>query len=119
MNAKKTAPDKLRAQLFKGLSELALLSLLEQRPHYGLELLQRLWDEVEFELAEGTIYPLLYRLEGLGHVASDWRIGEGKTRPKKFYEMTAAGKARLKELRIEWRKLRSQMDHLVEGYTNE
>lgn len=113
MNAKQNAVDKLRAQLFKGLSELALLSLLDQRPHYGLELLQRLWDEAGFELAEGTVYPLLYRLERLGRITSDWRLGEGKARPKKYYEMTASGKKHLKELRLEWRNLRSQMDKIV------
>ena len=51
------------AQLLKGLAELALLSVLRGRPHYGLEILDRLRGEAGLGLAEGTIYPLLHRLE--------------------------------------------------------
>ncbi len=115
MDKKRNAADNRRAQLFKGLSELALLSLLRQRPHYGLELLQRLWDEAEFELAEGTIYPLLYRLEHFGRVASEWRSEPSGSRPKKYYKLTKAGAKYLDELQEEWRDLRDRVNFIIEG----
>lgn len=115
MSNKRDAADNRRAQLFKGLSELALLSLLSQRPHYGLELLQRLWDEAEFELAEGTIYPLLYRLERFGRVAAEWRSEPSGSRPKKYYKLTRAGAKYLDDLQEEWRDLRDRVNVIVEG----
>lgn len=46
--------------MLKGLCELALLRLLHERAHYGLEILQRLRTEAGLDLADGTIYPLLH-----------------------------------------------------------
>ena len=94
-----------RAQLLKGLAELALLSLLAERACYGLEILDRLRGDAGLEVAEGTIYPLLHRLERAGLAASDWRLEEAGARPRKYYALTPAGEAELAAQTAEWRRL--------------
>jgi PadR family transcriptional regulator PadR len=93
------------AQLLKGLAELALLSVLEGRPHYGLEILDRLRGEAGLGLAEGTIYPLLHRLERAGLTKAEWRIEADGARPRKYYGLTAKGRAELQSQAAEWRRL--------------
>lgn len=99
------AVENRRAQLLKGLAELALLSLLAERACYGLEILDRLRAEAGLEVAEGTIYPLLHRLERGGLAASDWRLEADGARPRKYYALTEAGRAELAAQSAEWRRL--------------
>lgn len=99
------AAENRRAQLLKGLAELALLSLLAERPCYGLEILDRLKTEAGLEVAEGTIYPLLHRLERGGLAAPDWRLEADGARPRKYYALTDAGRAELAAQSAEWRRL--------------
>jgi PadR family transcriptional regulator len=93
------------AQLLKGLAELALLSVLKARPHYGLEILDRLRGEAGLGLAEGTIYPLLHRLERAGLTRAEWRIEEAGARPRKYYALTDKGRAELDTQSAEWRRI--------------
>lgn len=93
------------AQLLKGLAELALLSVLKSRPHYGLEILDRLRAEAGLGLAEGTIYPLLHRLERAGHTRAEWRIEQEGARPRKYYALTDQGRAELEDQAAEWRRI--------------
>ena len=82
-----TKPDKKaasrRAQRNKGLAEMALLILLRRRALYGLEILQRLNAEAGLEVADGTIYPMLHRLEKAGEVEAVWRTETENGRPRK------------------------------------
>lgn len=94
-----------RAQLLKGLAELALLSLLAERACYGLEILDRLRTEAGLEVAEGTIYPLLHRLERAGLAAADWKLDSDGARPRKYYALTEAGRAELVAQSTEWKRL--------------
>ena len=94
-----------QAQFLKGLAELALLSLLAERAHYGLEILSRLRSEAGLGLAEGTIYPLLHRLEQAGLTRSEWRIEDKNARPRKYYALTEKGRSELGTQLKEWRKL--------------
>lgn len=106
--------DSRRAQLIKGVLELALLCILRERPHYGLEILQRMNEEAGLDVADGTIYPLLHRMEGAGFVAAEWRIEGDQARPRKYYALTPKGAQELKSMAEEWRDLRSRIDALVE-----
>ncbi len=102
--ARSDGAETRRAQWLKGLAELALLSLLAERAHYGLEILDRLRADAGLEVAEGTIYPLLHRLEKAGLTRSEWRLdGEG-TRPRKYYALTDGGAAELTAQVAEWRR---------------
>lgn len=103
-----------RAQMIKGVLELALLCILKERAHYGLEILQRMNEDAKLDVADGTIYPLLHRMEASGFVAAEWRIEGDQGRPRKYYALTKAGSAELKTMSDDWRDLRSRVDALVE-----
>jgi PadR family transcriptional regulator PadR len=97
--------DGRRAQLLKGVAELALLSLLGEGPQYGLEILERLRGEAGVELAAGTIYPLLHRLERGKLTRAEWRIEDDGARPRKYYALTDQGREELASQLVEWRRL--------------
>lgn len=106
--------DNRRAQLIKGVLDLALLCILQERAHYGLEILQRMNEEARLDVADGTIYPLLHRMEASGFVAAEWRIEGDQGRPRKYYALTPKGSAELKTMTSDWRDLRARIDALVE-----
>jgi len=99
------AGENRKAQMLKGLAELALLSLLAERAHYGLEILDRLRSDAGMDVAEGTIYPLLHRMEKAGLALSEWRLESEGARPRKYYALTDVGAAELAGQRTEWRRL--------------
>ena len=102
-----------QSQVLKGLGELALLSLLQERAHYGLEILERLRGEAGVDLAEGTIYPLLHRLQRGGRVRSEWRLEGAGARPRKYYALTVEGKGDLKTQLVEWRRLATALSRFL------
>ena len=87
--------DSFLQQLKKGVLELLVLKLICASPSYGYELLSRLREKSEdfFCLKEGTLYPILYRLEDGGLIESGWQTEGGRAAPKKIYSPTAAGRA--------------------------
>lgn len=103
-----------RAQLLKGLAELGLLSVLSERRHYGLEILDRLRAEAGLPMAEGTIYPLLHRLERGELVASEWVLDDAGGRPRRYYRLTPKGEAELAGLRAEWRRISVSLTGFLE-----
>ena len=86
--------DRFSQQLKKGVLEMLVLQLICEKPTYGYELLFRLKDRSggRFALKEGTLYPILYRLEDDGLIAARWSQGEGRVAPKKMYEATEQGR---------------------------
>jgi PadR family transcriptional regulator PadR len=102
-----------RSQLYKGIAEVVLLSLLKEGPQYGLEILEQIRSIARLSLADGTIYPLLYRLERAGLVASEWRFDTQGIRPRKYYKLTKRGDSELRVLVEEWRKLSSNLDSFL------
>lgn len=85
--------DKFAQQLKKGVLEMLVLELVCKGPTYGYELLTRLKEISggQFILKEGTLYPILYRLEDDGLIAAAWQQGGGRAAPKKMYEATERG----------------------------
>lgn len=86
--------DRFSQQLKKGVLEMLVLELICTGPTYGYELLSRLKEGSggQFVLKEGTLYPILYRLEDDGMIRSIWQQGEGRVAPKKIYEATEVGR---------------------------
>lgn len=95
-------PRAFASELKRGTLELLLLHLVAERPKYGYELVRELQAGDAIEIKEGTVYPVLYRLEDRGLVVPEWQA-EGRGVPRKYYQLTEAGHARLDELRREWR----------------
>jgi PadR family transcriptional regulator PadR len=103
--------DTLRLELRRGCLVLAVLAQLRTE-HYGYTLKKDLADQ-GMEIDEGTLYPLLRRLESQGLLASEWR--EEQKRNKRFYRLSASGQRVLDELLIEWRTINAAVDRIVGG----
>ncbi len=86
--------DRFLQQLKKGVLEMLVLHTICQKDTYGYELMAALKARsgALFTLKEGTLYPILYRLEDEGLIASAWSAGEGKVAPKKMYAATEKGR---------------------------
>src|SRR5689334_16535358 len=80
-----------------------VLGILAEGESYGYAILQRVAELSggELEWSDGMLYPLLHRLERLGHVESEWRHSS-VGRPRKHYRLSAQGAAALAEQRKQW-----------------
>jgi len=96
--------DNKVTQLRKGILELAVLAALYRRTHYGYSLVRGLTGSGSVEIKEGTVYPILARLAREGLVSSAW-IESSQGPPRKYYELTAAGRAACESLQAEFRRL--------------
>jgi len=96
--------DRFSQQLKKGILEMLVLELVCEKATYGYELLTRLREQSDgmFTLKEGTLYPILYRLEDDGMIFSNWQQGAGRAAPKKIYRATEAGIAERNRRRDLW-----------------
>lgn len=90
--------NKLRLELRRGVVVLAVLSQMNTA-RYGYSLIQRLAEQ-GMDIEEGTLYPLLRRLEKQGLLESEWKIGE--SRPRKYYRISPAGREVLTAMSAEW-----------------
>lgn len=96
--------DNKVTQLRKGILELAVLAALYRRSHYGYSLVRGLTGSGAVEIKEGTVYPILARLAREGLVSSAW-VESSQGPPRKYYELTAAGRAACESLQAEFRRL--------------
>ncbi len=102
-----------KTQLRKGAAELAVLATLDQQESYGLELLERLQAAGSLELSEGSIYPLLNRLQKDGKIRGRWVEDPEAAHPRKYYALTAAGRALLAEMLAEWAQFEEGMRQIL------
>jgi PadR family transcriptional regulator PadR len=101
--------DTLRLELRRGCLVLAVLAQLRIE-HYGYTLKKELNDR-GMDIDEGTLYPLLRRLETQGLLASEWR--EEDKRNKRFYRLSEDGARVLEELLAEWQQLNASVETIV------
>lgn len=102
---------KLELELRRGVVVLATLSQL-RTPRYGYELRQALADQ-GMPIEEGTLYPLLRRLETQGLLESEWKIEDGP--PRRYYALNPDGRKLLKKLTESWQGMNGAMDRLLKG----
>lgn len=108
-------------QLKKGVLEMLVLRLLSRSPGHGYELLLRLKEESGGLLAlrEGTLYPILYRLEDDGRIAAAWQNPTGQEgapkTPRKVYTITDAGRAALRDQAGTWRQFSDCVNAMMGG----
>lgn len=98
--------ERFLQQLKKGVLEMLVLETVCEGETYGYELLTRLREKSGglFTLKEGTLYPILYRLEDDGMIRASWSKGEGRAAPKKMYAATEKGRQeRLRQQQV-WRE---------------
>ena len=106
---------KYERQLKKGVLELLVLCLLREEEKYGYQLLSELRDRGGgmFAMKEGTLYPILYRLEDDGLVISRWREPKGKEISRKYYALTRQGEETLADLRELWAAFEEQVTAIL------
>lgn len=101
---------KLELELRRGVVVLATLSQLRE-PRYGYALRQALAD-AGMPIEEGTLYPLLRRLESQGLLASEWKIEDGP--PRRYYVLNADGRRLLAQLTGSWQAMNDAMGRLLQ-----
>jgi PadR family transcriptional regulator PadR len=102
-------PDNLALELRRGVIVLAVLSQLREE-QYGYALIKRLTAQ-GLGIDQGTLYPLLRRLEADGLLESEWRV-EG-SRPRRYYTLSPAGEQILHALKDEWEALGEVMERIL------
>jgi DNA-binding PadR family transcriptional regulator len=93
----------MKAETLKGHLDALILAVLSDGPAHGYAVIEELKQRSggTFTLAEGTVYPVLHRLEADGLLASAWSTVSGRKR--RVYRLTRRGRALLGERREEWR----------------
>lgn len=108
--------EKYERQMKKGVLDLLVLKLLEKEPKYGYQLITELREKSGevFLLKEGTLYPILYRLEEEGVVESRWSEPKDRKVPRKYYAMTEKGSRTLPEIAGLWKQISEGVRQVLE-----
>lgn len=106
--------QKLKLELRRGVLILAVLAELRVE-HYGYSLRKTL-SQKGLDIDEGTLYPLMRRLEKQQLLSSDWR--EENNRKKRFYRLSEIGESTLIQLTQDWQNVESTLNRILNG-TNE
>jgi len=103
-------------ELKRGTLEMILLHLISERQMYGYELASSLEKRGGslFRIKEGTLYPILYRLENAGYIESRWETLERGV-PRKYYRLTQTGAKYLRARTAEWKEFTAAINRLMEG----
>jgi PadR family transcriptional regulator PadR len=105
--------ESMRLELRRGALVLAVLRVLNQE-HYGYSL-RKLLQESGLDIEEGTLYPLIRRLESYRLLESRWSEGTGRKR--RYYKISEIGRESLKELEVEWARINESLTQLQEKNT--
>jgi len=101
--------DNVILELRRGVIVLAVLSQLETE-QYGYSLI-KLLAERGLEVDQGTLYPLLRRLESQGLLESNWRVEDA--RPRRYYVISRAGRDLLPQIKNEWNSLAGMLGKML------
>jgi len=102
--------ENVMLELRRGVIVLAVLSQLDKE-QYGYSLLKLLSDQ-GLSVDQGTLYPLLRRLESQGLLQSDWRLEEA--RPRRYYVISTEGRQLLPRLKQEWENMVAVMEKIMQ-----
>ena len=105
----------MRAEELKGHLDALLLAALEDGPRHGYAVIEALRQATggQLDMATGTIYPALRRLEEAGLITGSWSVVAGRRR--RDYRLTAAGANALLGKRSEWRDFAAMISGALEG----
>ncbi|ABS75854.1 MULTISPECIES: PadR family transcriptional regulator [Bacillus] len=104
----------LNRELVKGSTVILVLTLLNERPMYGYELVKEMEKRSgnELQMKEGTLYPSLHKLERQSYISSYWEK-QTKGPDRKYYRITDEGKNILAERTKEWNLFSALMDRML------
>ena len=97
-------------ELRRGVIVLAVMSQLHEE-QYGYSLMKRL-EEQGMQVDQGTLYPLLRRLEEQSLLDSSWRVET--SRPRRYYKLNSHGEKVLQEMINEWSRIKQTIDELLD-----
>lgn len=106
-----TQSESAKQQMRKGVLEFAIMLIISRGKVYASEILTEL-KSADLIVVEGTLYPLLSRLKALGYLSYTWEESKSGP-PRKYYELTEAGKENLSQLKHAWKELKRSMDELI------
>jgi PadR family transcriptional regulator PadR len=103
----------MRAETLKGHLDALVLATLRDQPAHGYVVIEELKRRSggEFALPEGTVYPVLHRLEAEGLLDSEWSTAAGRRR--RVYRLTRRGRAALSEQEGEWRRFAAAVEAVL------
>ncbi len=103
-------------QMKKGVLEILVLKLLVREEKYGYQLIMELREESGevFLLKEGTLYPILYRLEDDGLVESRWSVPRDREVSRKYYRITDKGQRELSEMCKLWQTFQKSVSLILD-----
>ena len=103
----------MAADAFNGQLDALILATVAQEPGHGYVILQRLHERSAgaFELAEGTLYPALHRLERDGLLGSSWSNETGRRR--RVYRITRRGEKALGQRRADWQRFSGAVEAVL------
>lgn len=100
-----------KSQLMKGILEGCILKIIDQSETYGYEIVVKLQENGFQGVKEGTLYPLLLRLEKKGLIAATYKPSPlGPSR--KYYSLTEEGQSYLKHFCTSWHEVCQSVDHI-------
>jgi PadR family transcriptional regulator PadR len=105
-------PEAIEIQLKKGALELCVLALLSHHDSYAYEIASRLADAIG--MGEGTIYPLMRRLQADGLVQT-YLVESPSGPPRKYYRLSDAGKKSFESQKDAWASFSGSVDQIVFG----
>ena len=102
-------------ELKRGTLEMIILKLLSEGKMYGYQLVSTLEQRSgnQFQVKEGTLYPVLYRLEDAGFIEARWETQERGV-PRKYYHLTEQGTQQLQTLLDEWQAFTMAVNRLLD-----
>ena len=107
-----TNNEKHTSQLLKGVLDMCLLALLEEEPCYGYEIVQKLTKRGLSLVSEGSIYPILSRLQQRSYIES-YRVPSPEGPSRKYYRLLPAGHEKLAEWAGEWQQFTSSVNTIL------
>ena len=102
-----------QSQLRKGAAELVVLSLLKDGERYGLEILEQAGG-IGGVLSDGSLYPLLTRLEREGKLVARWAMADDAKIPRKYYRLSDEGEALIGEMQRLWHEFSAFVSGAIE-----
>lgn len=100
----------MNVQFKKGVLELCVLVLTAKKDRYGYELVNRISEK--FQIAEGTVYPLLRRLTQEDYFTTYLQESQ-EGPPRKYYKLSKQGWMMMTELVVEWRQFTTAVDEII------
>lgn len=104
--------EAVQIQLKKGVLELCVLALLSRQDAYGYEIASRLADGIE--MGEGTVYPLMRRMQADGLVET-YLVESSAGPSRKYYRLTAAGRSSFEAQKSEWAAFSAAVNAILGG----